>query len=176
MADISGGGNRGRPPNNTRGKLSMQDVARLVNQGALAPIDRFGRKIKEGDVVLWSPPKDLAFVVTEIHPVLDPRAPMHQVTLVLQMPGPAPVTTVVNIPSPTMLVVGRMIKDKDGKVELVMGTIEAKETDLISDLASGDKAVQEAAAAAAQEATTTTEMQEIMDQAAADDPDPDTHG
>src|SRR5882672_2330944 len=175
MADLSGGGNHGKPPPQTRGKLSMQEVARLVNQGALAPIDRFGRKIKEGDVVLWSPPKDLAFVVTEIHPVLDPRAPMHQVTVVLQMPGPAPVTTVVNVPSPTMLIVGRMIKDKDGKVELIMGTIEARETDLISDLSAGDKAVQEATAAA-QEESTIREMRETMGLDVEPEPDPENHG
>lgn len=168
------GGNHNQPPP-TRGKLSMQEVARLVNQGALAPIDRFGRKIKEGDIVLWSPPKDLAFVVTEIHPVLDPRAPMHQVTVVLQMPGPAPVTTVVNVPSPTMLIVGRMIKDKDGHAELIMGTIEARESDLISDLAAGDQAVQEAAAAA-QEESTIREMRETMGLDSEPDPDPENHG
>lgn len=169
-----GNDNHRRPPQ-IQGKLSMQEVARLVNQGALAPIDRFGRKIKEGDVVLWSPPKDLAFVVQEIHPVLDPRSPMHQVTVVLQMPGPAPVTTVVNIPSPTMLVVGRMIKGEDGKAELVMGTIEAKETDLISDLAAGHAAVQ-AAQDAAQTDATVKEMRETMGLVAEPDPDPDTHG
>src|SRR5882672_2130768 len=144
MADLSGGGNHGKPPPQTRGKLCIQEVARLVNQDALAPIDRFGRKIKEGDVVLWTTPKDLAFVVQEIHPVLDPRAPQHQVTIVLQMPGPAPVTTIVNAPNPTLLVIGRMLRDSEGKVELVMGTIEVKESDLIADLGASDKAVADA--------------------------------
>lgn len=174
---MAGGRDNHNQPPRTAGKLSMQDVARLVNQGALAPIDRFGRKIKEGDVVLWSPPKDLAFIVTEIHPVLDPRAPMHQVTVVLQLPGPAPVTTVVNIPSPTMLVVGRMIKDKEGKVELVMGTIEARESDLIGDLAAGEDAVYKAHdEATAQEMRETMGLVDDRPDGLEPDDDPDTHG
>ncbi|MGH6742153.1 MAG: hypothetical protein ACREDY_24525, partial [Bradyrhizobium sp.] len=141
------GGNHNRPPQ-TRGKLSQQQAIQMVNSGQLAPIDRYNRIIREGDLVEWHAPKDFVFIVNAITPVLDPRQQGHLITLQLLMPGVAPLTTMANQPNPSLRVIGRMVKREDGSAEMIIGTIEAKESDLLADMQARDDQEKRAAAEA----------------------------
>lgn len=64
--------------------------AKQVAAGAPSamPIDRFGVPIRVGDEILFRPPFDWVFHVVAIQPIMDPRAPVGMVTMVLQASAP----------------------------------------------------------------------------------------
>lgn len=66
-------------------KRAQADFARAVQQGMVAPIDRFGNRVRPGMRVLYRPPFDLVYEVDAITPLLDPRQPAGLVTLMLSV-------------------------------------------------------------------------------------------
>ena len=64
--------------------------AKLVATGEAQamPFDRFGVPIRVGDEILFRPPFDFVFKVEAIQPILDPRAPVGLITMVLVSAGP----------------------------------------------------------------------------------------
>lgn len=82
-----------------------QEFARAVATEGLAPADRFGNPLQAGQFVLYSPPVDLVYKITDVMPVLDPRFPAGlcdvtlQITTSLKLP--------VRVPNQHMIVLGR---------------------------------------------------------------------
>ena len=83
-----------------------QNIGRALDGTALAPMDRFGVRLKLGDLVLYTPTYPTLFQVSEVVPVLDPSAPAGTVQLVLSGVMPLvlnpnqPCISVVHIESP----------------------------------------------------------------------------
>jgi hypothetical protein len=65
-----------------------QQFAAGVRSGEVPALDRFGQPLVVGSFVLYHPSVDLMFQVTEVKPVLDPRAPTGLVTVTLAVEIP----------------------------------------------------------------------------------------
>jgi len=71
--------------------------------------DRFGVPIAKGDLVTYRPGMDLVFEVVDVKPVLDPRAPVGAVVVLLAVS--VPLNTMANQPIAEILVVGDIVRD-----------------------------------------------------------------
>lgn len=93
-----------------RNRFARQQMHQSVNRGLhgtqTPPMDRFGVRLKLGDLVLYTPTYPTLFQVSEIVPVLDPTAPAGTVQLVLSGVMPLvldphkPCISVVHVESP----------------------------------------------------------------------------
>lgn len=77
-----------------------------VATGEITGLDRFGHRLTMGSLALFRPPNDLVFEVTEVKPILDPRAPVGLVQLTLV--AKCPVTMKVNEPAGNIVRVGEV--------------------------------------------------------------------
>jgi len=80
--------------------------AAAVSQGQAAALDRLGRPVRQGDLVLWHPPDDLIFEVLGVSVPLDPRMPPGVLTMTLGVT--VPVNVQANTPVRPLLHVGRV--------------------------------------------------------------------
>lgn len=102
-----------------RQQFQMQQELRKFVQafqaGQTAPVDRFGNRIAAGALVVWKPPIDMVYQVTDVKPVLDPRA-AGWVTLTLQLTSP--VNVMSGRPTDSLIIVGHVEDAKPQAPEL----------------------------------------------------------
>src|SRR5262245_14606964 len=79
--------NQPRGPQQQAAAARQQFVA-AFRGGRVAVLDRFGNTVKAGDHVIWRPPHDLVYQVTDAVPVMDPNLPPGFVRLMLQVTVP----------------------------------------------------------------------------------------
>lgn len=111
----------------------QQEFARAISTGQAGVLDRFGQKIEPGALVLFHPPYDYVYTVTDIAPVLAPNVPpgMVRVTLELHMAAMVP----VNQPQMTMVCVGTQQAQETGSpVVSSPAPIQPPPTDEVSDV------------------------------------------
>jgi hypothetical protein len=64
-------------------RQAQASFAQGVSNGQITIVDRFGHKLRQGDVVLLSTPMPPMYQIADIQPVLDPRLPAGVVRVVL---------------------------------------------------------------------------------------------
>ena len=89
--------------NNSRGPHGKSPINGLTPAPSVA-LDRFGRVLKAGQLVLYRPPMDLIFEVVSVGSALDPRAPQGAITLALY--AKVPVSCAPGVPLGEIVIVG----------------------------------------------------------------------
>lgn len=101
-----------------------RDVAQQLANGDAHVLDRFGKPITPGALVLWRAPFDMVCEVTAVTPVLDPRFPPGLVQLVVTMT--APVQAAMGAPQMGLVVVG--YQHEPGHAALETPDVEGERT------------------------------------------------
>ena len=75
-----------------RNALALQNVAEgqfaaRVHAGELSLIDRFGRKVRPGDLVTWQVDIQTIWEIASVKPILDPKAPAGAIQVELRAAG-----------------------------------------------------------------------------------------
>lgn len=123
-------------------KMSAQEYARLVNQGALHVTDRYGHAIGKDSLVEYrSTLAGMAepfWQVTDVRPVMDPRLPGH---IKLELKSTTYLTLPIGVRHQALFLIGSVQRDETGKEvgnSAESGAVAAKSTEAGEGEGAGD--------------------------------------
>lgn len=99
-----------------------REFAGAVARGEARVLDRFSNILEAGSLVVWKTPEDFVWLVKEVKPVLDPKAPPGVVEMTLTVTVPALFR--VNDPIVPMIRVGRQAIKEGEETGLEEPTVE----------------------------------------------------
>jgi hypothetical protein len=103
----------GSKDRNARAILQVAEgqFAARVHAGELNALDRLGRKLQKGALVVWRPEQETVWEVVDIAPVLDPSAPQGFIRVTLAAGGT--LNAFANNVQPHVIIVGQRAPEPD---------------------------------------------------------------